>query len=87
MLTRELDPLCLLRAWDAYFSKGASEAFSIFHVFVCVALLVRWSTRLRLLEYPECLVFLQNPPSVNFTEGDVELLMSEALVLQSFYKV
>lgn len=47
MLMRELPLRCTVRMWDTYLAEGSSEGFSEFHVYVCAAFLVKWSSQLR----------------------------------------
>lgn len=44
---RELPLRCTVRMWDTYLAEGSSEGFSEFHVYVCAAFLVKWSSQLR----------------------------------------
>ncbi|SCV03657.1 LAMI_0H09912g1_1 [Lachancea mirantina] len=65
-------------------SRQAS--LSEFHVFVCAAFLVKWSDKLVHMDFQEIITFLQNPPTQNWKESDIELLLSEAYIWQSLYK-
>lgn len=47
LLMRELPLRCTVRMWDTYLAEGSSEGFSEFHVYVCAAFLVKWSSQLR----------------------------------------
>ncbi|KAL7418708.1 GTPase-activating protein [Cryptotrichosporon argae] len=81
LLMRELSVKCTIRMWDTYLSEGA-DAFSQFHLYVCSALLVKFSDRLREMDFQEMIIFLQNLPTHTWTDVDVELLLSEAYVLK-----
>lgn len=63
-------------------SEGA-DAFSQFHLYVCSALLVKFSDRLREMDFQEIIMFLQRLPTTNWTDHDIELLLSEAFVLKN----
>ncbi len=66
-------------------SEG-TDAFSQFHLYVCSAFLVKWSDRLREMDFQEIIMFLQCLPTQNWTDHDVELLLSEAFVLKSVWQ-
>lgn len=57
-----------------------------FHVFVCAAFLIKWSDTLCDMDFQEIITFLQNPPTKDWTETDIEMLLSEAYIWQSLYK-
>ncbi|AQZ17018.1 GYP1 (YOR070C) [Zygosaccharomyces parabailii] len=74
--------------------KGSNEELSRlrrsslneFHVFVCAAFLIRWSDQLIDMDFQNIITFLQNPPTRNWKETDIEMLLSEAYIWQSLYK-
>ncbi|KAL1413223.1 GTPase-activating protein [Vanrija albida] len=82
LLMREISVKCTIRMWDTYLSEGA-DAFSQFHLYVCSALLVKFSDRLREMDFQEIIMFLQRLPTTNWTDHDIELLLSEAFVLKN----
>jgi hypothetical protein len=84
LLMREISMESTIRMWDTYLSE--TNGFSEFHVYVCAAYLVKWSDELKKMEFQEIMMFLQDPPTKNWTEKDVELLLSEAFIWQSLYK-
>ena len=57
-----------------------------FHVFVCAAFLIKWSDVLCDMDFQGIITFLQNPPTKDWTETDIEMLLSEAYIWQSLYK-
>ncbi|CCF57889.1 hypothetical protein KAFR_0D02420 [Kazachstania africana CBS 2517] len=57
-----------------------------FHVFVCAAFLIKWSEQLLDMDFQGIITFLQNPPTKDWTETDIEMLLSEAYIWQSLYK-
>ncbi|EDO19543.1 hypothetical protein Kpol_1018p75 [Vanderwaltozyma polyspora DSM 70294] len=57
-----------------------------FHVFVCAAFLIKWSDKLMDMDFQEIITFLQNPPTAEWNENDIEMLLSEAYIWQSLYK-
>eukprot|EP00026_Physarum_polycephalum_P005371 Phypoly_transcript_05403.p1 GENE.Phypoly_transcript_05403~~Phypoly_transcript_05403.p1 ORF type:complete len:517 (+),score=51.34 Phypoly_transcript_05403:136-1686(+) len=76
VLVREFPLPLVARMWDTYLAEG--ESFSIFHLYVCAAFLKRWSAELRLLDFQEIFMFLQRPPTNDWTCKDIELMLSEA---------
>lgn len=84
LLMREISMESTIRMWDTYLSEP--NGFSEFHVYVCAAYLVKWSDELKKMEFQEIMMFLQDPPTKDWTEKDVELLLSEAFIWQSLYK-
>ena len=80
LLTRELPPPQLLRLWDAYVADV--DAFPHLHVCVCAAFLCTWSRELLCMtEFQDIILFLQRPPTAEWTDDDVGLLLSRAHVL------
>ena len=68
-------------------SKQAEEqGFSEFHLYVCAAFLVKWSAKLLKMDFQEIMMFLQALPTKDWTEKDIELLLSEAYIWQSLFK-
>ncbi|KAG5982611.1 hypothetical protein E4U55_001678 [Claviceps digitariae] len=84
LLMRELSVKNIIRMWDTYLAE--EQGFSEFHLYVCAALLVKWSDKLTKLDFQEIMMFLQSLPTKSWTEKDIELLLSEAFIWQSLYK-
>lgn len=61
------------------------DGFSDFHVYVCAAFLAKWSEHIRKLEFQDIIMFLQAPPTKEWTEKDIELLLSEAYMWKSLF--
>ncbi|KAK8845567.1 hypothetical protein IAR55_006282 [Kwoniella newhampshirensis] len=85
LLMREISVKCTIRMWDTYLAEG-TDAFSQFHLYVCSALLVKFSERLREMDFQEMIMFLQCLPTQSWTDHDVELLLSEAYVLKTVWQ-
>ncbi|ODV79017.1 RabGAP/TBC [Suhomyces tanzawaensis NRRL Y-17324] len=85
LLMREVSINLITRMWDTYLSE-TPLGFNNFHVYVCAAFLVKFSSELKHMDFQEILLFLQNPPTQSWTEKDVELMLSEAFIWQSLYK-
>lgn len=85
LLMREIPLLLIIRMWDTYLLEQPL-GFNHFHVYVCAAFLIKFSSDLKAKEFQEILLFLQNPPTDNWEEKDVELMLSEAFIWQSLYR-
>ncbi|GAA6002583.1 uncharacterized protein JCM10292_007743 [Rhodotorula paludigena] len=79
LLMRELSVKNIVRMWDTYLAEGG-DAFSEFHLYVCLAFLVRWSDQLREMDFQSIIIFLQSLPTQDWTDKDTELLLSEAFL-------
>lgn len=67
-------------------AKMRQSSLNEFHVFVCAAFLIKWSDQLLEMDFQEIITFLQNPPTKEWKEGDIEMLLGEAYIWQSLYK-
>lgn len=77
LLLRELPfPGCVLRVWDTYLAEG--PRFCDFLVYVCASLLINWSEKLKAMDFQEIIMFLQRLPTSNWTEKEVEIVLSRA---------
>lgn len=85
LLMRELSIGLITRMWDTYLSE-TPLGFNNFHVYVCAAFLIKFSSELKQKDFQEILLFLQNPPTASWKEKDIELMLSEAFIWQSLYK-
>ncbi|KAJ9627404.1 GTPase-activating protein [Knufia peltigerae] len=84
LLMRELSIKNVIRMWDTYMAE--ENGFSQFHLYVCAAFLVKWSEQLMKMNFQEILMFLQALPTREWTEKDIELLLSEAFIWQSLFR-
>ncbi|MCJ1317385.1 GTPase-activating protein [Xylographa vitiligo] len=84
LLMREVNVKCTIRMWDAYMAE--EQGFSEFHIYVCAAFLVKWTDQLVKMDFQEIMMFLQALPTRNWTEKDIELLLSEAYIWQTLYR-
>ncbi|GAA96951.1 hypothetical protein E5Q_03625 [Mixia osmundae IAM 14324] len=80
LLMREMKVKNIIRLWDTYLAEG-TDAFSDFHLYVCLAFLVKWSDKLRSLDFQGIIMFLQSLPSTQtWTDTTIRLLLSEAFL-------
>ncbi|KAF2835111.1 RabGAP/TBC [Patellaria atrata CBS 101060] len=84
LLMREISVKNTIRMWDTYLSE--EQGFSTFHLYVCAAFLVKWSDQLQKMDFQEVMMFLQALPTRDWTEKDIELLLSEAYIWQTLYR-
>jgi hypothetical protein len=73
-------------SYSANIDQAEEQGFSEFHLYVCAAFLVKWSDKLVKMDFQEVMMFLQALPTKNWTEKDIELLLSEAFIWQSLFK-
>jgi len=94
LLMRELSLDLILRLWDTYLAEyGGSQdepnevgdGFAVLHVYMCAALLVRWSEELQKMEFQEMVIFLQHLPTSGWSDKDVGELLSQAFVFKTLY--
>ncbi|KII92748.1 hypothetical protein PLICRDRAFT_37547 [Plicaturopsis crispa FD-325 SS-3] len=84
LLMREITVQNTIRMWDTYLAEGP-EAFSQFHLYVCSAFLVKWSEKLRQMDFQGIIMFLQSLPTQDWGDHEIEMLLSEAFVLNSIW--
>lgn len=85
LLMREVSIDLVIRMWDTYLSE-TPLGFNGFHIYVCAAFLIKFSSEIKEKDFQDILLFLQNPPTASWTEKDIELMLSEAFIWQSLYK-
>ncbi|GAA5984105.1 hypothetical protein JCM5350_003779 [Sporobolomyces pararoseus] len=79
LLMRELSVKNIVRMWDTYLAEGG-DAFSEFHLYVCLSFLVKWSEQLRTMDFQSIIIFLQSLPTKDWKDSNTELLLSEAFM-------
>ncbi|KAL2844316.1 RabGAP/TBC [Aspergillus pseudoustus] len=84
LLMREMSVQNTIRMWDTYMAE--EQGFSRFHLYVCAAFLVKWTDQLVKMDFQEIMMFLQALPTRDWTEKDIELLLSEAFIWQSLFQ-
>ncbi|KAJ1722378.1 GTPase-activating protein [Coemansia erecta] len=84
LLVREVTLDCCVRMWDTYLAEE-DQGFARFHIYVCAALLLKWSKQLMLMDFAQIMVFLQRPPSLMWDHKDVEVLLAEAYMYKCLY--
>ena len=75
-----------MRLWDTYLSEeGSAGGFENFHVYVCAVFLKTYKSRLLLMQFQELLTFLQELPTSDWGEEEVEPVLSQAYILQTLF--
>ena len=84
LLLRELPFKLGQRLWDTYLSEGA--ALKEFLVYVLSSFLLSWAPQLRSMEFQDLIMFLQRVPTSEWTESDVELVLSRAFMWRASFQ-
>jgi len=84
LLVREFPLKVGLRLFDTYIAD--EQGFSVFHLYVCAALLLKWSLKIKKMNFTDIMLFLQNMPTKDWREEDIEMIISEAFVFKSLYE-
>mmetsp|Transcript_11370 Transcript_11370/g.24160 ORF Transcript_11370/g.24160 Transcript_11370/m.24160 type:complete len:522 (-) Transcript_11370:49-1614(-) len=83
LLLREFRLECVMRLWDTYLSEDGG--FEDFHVYVCASFLVHFSGELQQMGFDELFQFMQNIPTDDWGDREVEILLSSAYVLSTLF--
>jgi hypothetical protein len=86
LLLRELTVVQSLRLWDTYMAEEDRQ-LSQLHVYVCAALMTRWSpTFVAEEDYGRLMQLLQSPPTFQFRPRDMDEIISSAFLMQQLYE-
>jgi len=81
LLTREVPLRCTIRLWDTYLSEPAN--FSSLHLYVCAAFLLKYADDLlRERDFQGLMLMLQNLPTHNWHNDEINMLLAEAYRLK-----
>jgi hypothetical protein len=84
LLLRELPFRLVPRLWDACLAEPGG--FDAFNVYVCAALLLRFSAQLKATpKFEELISFMQHLPTADWTHREVEELLSQAYVYKAAF--
>mmetsp|Transcript_11581 Transcript_11581/g.17546 ORF Transcript_11581/g.17546 Transcript_11581/m.17546 type:complete len:359 (-) Transcript_11581:233-1309(-) len=83
LLMREIPLHLVLRMWDTYFAE--EEGISNFHVYVCAAFILNWSSDLQAHDFQGIMMFLQNLPTINWKNEDIETLLAQGYMYKMLY--
>ena len=84
LLVREFPLRVGMRLFDTYVAE--EQQFSVLHIYVCVCLILKWSLKLKKMNFSELMVFLQSMPTKDWSEKDIEMVISEAYVFMTLYE-
>jgi TBC1 domain family member 2 len=84
LLLREFQLKCVVRLWDTYLSE--KDGFEDFHVYVCAAFMCQFSRQLQEMTFDELFGFMQEIPTNDWTDTEIEVLLSQAYVLSTLFK-
>lgn len=85
LLLRDLPLKAILRVWDTYMSEERG-GFENFHVYVCTVLLKSFKEKLMLMDFQDALMFLQDMPTWEWGEDEVEPILSQAFILSTLFE-
>ena len=81
---REMPLRCAIRLWDTYHAE--TDGFATFHLYACAAFLVTFSKQLRAeTDFQGIIMLLQKPPTENWTQREIALLLAEAFSWKSMF--
>lgn len=78
LLMRELPFPLVIKLWDALLARP--DGVADLHVYVCAALLIRFSGQLKVMDFEECIMLLQRLPTEDWSGEDVDELLSQASI-------
>ncbi len=84
LLMRELPLRAIIRAWDTCLSE--ERGFENFYIYICAALLASFSPRLMAMEFQDLSLFLQDLPTSDWGQHEMEVLLSQAYVLSTLFE-
>jgi len=84
LLLRELPLRSILRLWDTYLAEERA-GFENFHVYVCAVFLKMYEEKLLDMPFQEILMFLQELPTTEWSEEEIEPVLSQAYILSTCY--
>jgi hypothetical protein len=85
LLLRELPLRVILRLWDTYLSEDRG-GFENFHVYVCAVMLKTFRDKLLTMVFQDILIFLQELPTTEWGDEQVEPVLSQAYILSTLFE-
>ncbi|CAK8535963.1 unnamed protein product [Lathyrus sativus] len=83
LLIREIPFQLVTRLWDTYLAEG--DALPDFLVYIFASFLLTWSDEIQKLDFQELVMFLQHLPTQNWTEQELEMVLSRAFMWHSMF--
>lgn len=84
LLVREFSLKLGMRLFDTYISD--EDGFTTLHVYVCLVLLLKWSAKIKKMQFNEMMLFLQSLPTKDWGEDDLTMIVGEAYVYKSMFE-
>jgi len=84
LLIREVPLKSLIRVWDTYVSEEVG-GFENFHVYVCAVIVKTFREKLMKMKFQELIMFLQDMPTSDWSDEDVEPILSQAFILSTLF--
>mmetsp|Transcript_12651 Transcript_12651/g.27372 ORF Transcript_12651/g.27372 Transcript_12651/m.27372 type:complete len:433 (+) Transcript_12651:156-1454(+) len=83
LLIREVPFELSFRLWDTYLAEG--HRFAEFLTYACAAFLMHWEEVLmgQHMEFQDIIMFLQKPPTQEWREEQLEMVLTQAYVLRN----
>lgn len=83
MFIRELPMYLVFRLWDGFLSLA--DGFRVLSLYVAASLILKYKEKLKESHFNEVIIFLQNLPSENWTNREIEELLSQAYIYYSWF--
>ncbi|KAG9444683.1 hypothetical protein H6P81_016023 [Aristolochia fimbriata] len=84
LLIREIPFHLVTRLWDTYLAEG--DALPEFLVYIFASFLLTWSGKLQKLDFQEMVMFLQHLPTQNWTDQELEMVLSRAYMWHTMFE-
>lgn len=84
LLIREFSMKVAVRLFDTYMSD--EKGFSVLHLYVCASILLKWSIKIQKMNLDNIMLFLQDLPTKQWSEQDLDVIIAEAYVFKSLYE-
>ncbi|CAL0322094.1 unnamed protein product [Lupinus luteus] len=83
LLIREIPFKLVQRLWDTYLAEG--DALPDFLVYIFASFLLTWSDEILKLDFQELVMFLQHLPTQNWTDQELEMVLSRAFMWHTMF--
>ncbi|KAL4467879.1 hypothetical protein ABPG74_013214 [Tetrahymena malaccensis] len=84
LLIREFPIQQVFRIFDTYLADD--KGFAVLHVYMCAALILKYSKKIQKMKFNDIILFFQNLPTQNWSDEDIEMLLAEAFVYMSLFE-
>lgn len=85
LLVRELPIRLVVRLWDTYLSDP-EQNLAVLHVYICAAVLIKFSSHIQTMEFQELMTFVQNLPTSDWNEQDLDMITAQAYVWKAMFE-